>query len=165
MSPTLPILPLPRGVVLLPGLTLRIPVAGRSDVLSLLTSIAARSKTPRPDAAKVPIGCVPLKSPLLSLDGQRFIEAPSQSAKEPDHDSNIAPGSATREDLFAYGTVAKISGVHGPRPDNLTLVVEGLRRFEISTITQEKPFFEAEVRYLEAEGIQPSYAPPSSIRG
>ncbi|KAL8808546.1 MAG: hypothetical protein Q9182_000097 [Xanthomendoza sp. 2 TL-2023] len=156
-SPTLPILPLPRGVVLLPGVSLRIPVTGRSDVLYLLTSITARSKTPKPDATKVPIGCVPLKSPLLSPDGQRLIEGRTRSGsgKVLDHDSMVAPDSATRDDLFAYGTVAKISGVHGRRPDDWTLVVEGLRRFKIEAITQESPYFEAQVTYLGGEAVDP----------
>lgn len=156
-SQTLPILPLPRGVVLLPGITLRIPVAGRSDVLSLLTSVYTRSRTPKPDAATVPIGCVPLASPLLSSDGQQLLEGKRRRNQEQDDDNIDAPEKATSKDLFAYGTVAKISGVQGRRPDDLTLVVEGLRRFRIEDITQEKPFIEAKVTYVEQEGTSPEY--------
>ena len=148
---TLPILPLPKGYVLLPGVTLRIPVVGRSDVLALLTAIYSRSKSPRPDAASVPIGCVPLRSPLLSSDGQQLIGSKAESGQ--DHESHArAPEKASKEDLFAFGTVAKISGVQGRRLDEMTLVVEGLRRFRIAQVTKEKPFFEATVAYVEDDG-------------
>lgn len=152
-SQPLPILPLPKGIVLLPGVTLRIPVAGRSDVLALLTSIYSRSKTPRPDAAAVPIGCVPLSSPLLSSDGQQLIEGQDRPRQEQD-DDHWTPEDVTKEDLFAFGTVGKISGVHGRRLQEMTLVVEGLRRFRIDRVTKEKPFFEANVTYIERDGEQ-----------
>ncbi|KAL8895393.1 MAG: hypothetical protein Q9207_008192 [Kuettlingeria erythrocarpa] len=152
-SQKLPLLPLPTGIVLLPGITLRIPVAGRLDVLSLLTSIHARSKTPRPDATALPIGCVPLSSPLLSFDGQQLIEGQNWPRQDQDNDSPDTPGNATGKDLFAYGTVARISGVQGRRPDDLTLVVEGLRRFRIDQITKERPFLEANVTFLDPEAV------------
>lgn len=154
-SQTLPILPLPKGIVLLPGTTLRIPVAGRSNVLSLLTSIYTRSRTPKPDAAAVPIGCVPLTSPLLSSEGQQLIEGNPTPSQEQDDNNLDAPEDATSKDLFSYGTVARISGVQGRRPDDLTLVVEGLRRFRIDNVTKERPFFEANVTYIEEEGTSP----------
>ncbi|KAL8930960.1 MAG: hypothetical protein Q9208_000061 [Pyrenodesmia sp. 3 TL-2023] len=153
-SQKLSILPLPKGIVLLPGITLRIPVAGRSDVLSLLTSIYTRARTPRPDATAVPVGCVPLSSPLLSSDGQQLIEGEHQPRQGRDDGLDV-PGNTTAQDLFSYGTVAKISGVQGRRPDDLTLVVEGLRRFRINEITKERPYFEANVTYLEPEAVDP----------
>jgi ATP-dependent Lon protease len=51
-----------------------------------------------------------------------------------------------------YGTVARISGVQGRRADDLSLIVEGIRRFRIDRFTQMRPFFEAEVAYLDEEG-------------
>ena len=152
-SQTLPIIPLPKGVVLLPGVTLRIPVAGRSDILALLTSIYSRSKATRPDAAAVPIGCVPLRSPLLSPDGKQLIESKSPNGKDHDEDASARLEYENSNDLFGYGTVARISGVQGRRPDDLTLVVEGLRRFKIIDVTQERPFLEAAVTIFENEGI------------
>ena len=64
------------------------------------------------------------------------------------------PGDADHRDLFMYGTVAKISGVQGRRADDLSLIVEGIRRFRIDRFTQMRPYFEAEVAYLDDEGIQ-----------
>ncbi|KAL8731601.1 MAG: hypothetical protein Q9166_003289 [cf. Caloplaca sp. 2 TL-2023] len=152
-SHALPILPLPRGVVLLPGVTLRIPVAGRSDALALLTSIATRSRTPKSDAARVSIGCVPLNSPLLSSDGQQLLGDRTRPRTGLSDTSTVTPDSAMWKDLFSYGTVARISGVHGRRPDELTLVVEGLRRFRLGELTQENPYFEAVTTYLEDEAV------------
>ncbi|KAL8705078.1 MAG: hypothetical protein Q9201_001804 [Fulgogasparrea decipioides] len=150
-SQTLPIVSLPKGVVLLPGVTLRIPVAGRSDVFSLLTSIYSRSRNPKADAAALPVGCVPLNSPLLSSDGQQLLEGQHQPSQEQD-DEYSAPEDAVRDGLFRYGTVASISRVEGRRQDDFTLVVEGLRRFRIDRFTQEKPFFEASVSYIDRDG-------------
>lgn len=154
-SQTIPILPLPKGYVLLPGVTIRIPVAGRSDVLSLLTSIYTRSKTPKPDAASVPIGCVPLKSSLLGSEGQQLIESGNRSTPEQEDDGDDKSEEARKSDLFAYGTLARIAGVHGRRPADLTLEVEGLRRFRMNTVTQERPFFEAAVTYPEPDVVDP----------
>ncbi|KAI4218070.1 MAG: hypothetical protein L6R36_009138 [Xanthoria steineri] len=145
--PTLTILPLPRGVVLLPGVTLPIPF---SDALPVLRSIATRSKTPRPEASDVPIGCVPFKSPLLGDDGQQLIESQSSPSKGLDNDPN-APASSN--DLFTFGVVAKISGLYrGPR-NELTLTVYGLTRFRVDKITKERPYIEAAVTHLRDEAV------------
>lgn len=148
-SPTLTILPLPRGVVLLPGVTLRIPV---SDALPVLRSIATRSKTPKPEASDVPIGCVPLRSSLLSGDGQQLIEG--QSPPSPHHldKDDGQDGFVSRKDLFNYGVVAKISGLYKGRRNDLSLTVEGLSRFRIAKITKERPYVEAMVNHLQDEG-------------
>ena len=60
------------------------------------------------------------------------------------------PGKAEKEDLFLYGTMARVVGVHGTRSD-LALIVEGFQRFKINRIKQDRPFFEAKVTYLDEE--------------
>ncbi|KAL8882289.1 MAG: hypothetical protein Q9198_000688 [Flavoplaca austrocitrina] len=149
-SPTLTILPLPRGVVLLPGVTLRIPV---SDALPVLRSIATRSKTPKPEASDVPIGCVPFRSPLLNGDGQQLIQG--QSPPSPNHldKDNSQDGFVSRKDLFNYGVVAKISGLYKGRRNDLSLTVEGLSRFRIDKITKDRPYVEAIVTHLQDEAV------------
>ena len=62
-SAILPLLPLARDSVLLPGVTLRIPLMRRPDIQALLTSVYSRASPPKLDATAVPIGCVPLNSP------------------------------------------------------------------------------------------------------
>ena len=152
-SQTLPILPLPRGSVLLPGVSLRIPVSGRSDVLSLLSSIYTQARNPKPDATTVPIGCVPLTSSLLSPDGQQLIDNGDIHSEDRSQEGYVGAAYAGKKDLFNYGTVARISGVHGRRPHELTLIVDGIKRFKIDRITQEKPFFEAAVSFPDKDGI------------
>ena len=150
-SQSLALLPLPKGLVLLPGITLRVPVSNRTDVPALLSSVYSRAATPKPDATAISIGCVPLNSPLLSPDGINLIddvEHPSRRRLDP---YDINPGVADKKDLFQYGTVARISGVQGRRPDELALVVEGIRRFKINRITQKRPFFEADVTCPDEE--------------
>lgn len=150
-SQTLPLLPLGDNAVLLPGTTLRVPLAGRSDVPALLTSLYTRARSPRPDASTIPIGCVPLNSPLLNPDGRNLLVEQHGSLR--DERENLNPSDAGRGDLFAYGTVAKISGVQGRRTDEVALLLEGTRRFKIEKVTQEKPFFKAQVTYLNDEMI------------
>lgn len=140
----LPILPLPLGSVLLPGVTLHIPVIHRPDVPPLLSSVITKAKAPK--ATTISIGCVPLNSHLLSPQGQNLIEGAEERHQRP---TDLHPSEARKEDLFRYGTVAKISGVQGQRSDDLVLIVEGIRRFRINRITQRRPFFEAEVSYIE----------------
>ena len=151
-SQTLPILPLPKGSVLLPGVTLRIPVTNRTDIPALLSTVLARDRRPRPDANSISIGCVPINSPLLRSDGQQLLDDAASKSRRRINDENTKPGDADHRDLFMYGTVAKISGVQGRRADDLSLIVEGIRRFRIDRFTQMRPFFEAEVAYLDEEG-------------
>ena len=153
-SQTLPILPLPKGSVLLPGITLRIPVANRTDIPALLTSVFTKDKRARVDATAIYIGCVPINSPLLRSDGQQLLDDGNLKKTRQVHDKDTNPGDADHRDLFMYGTVAKISGVQGRRADDLSLIVEGIRRFRIDRFTQMRPYFEAEVVYLDEEGIQ-----------
>ena len=145
---TLPILPLPLGSVLLPGVTLHIPVIYRPDVPPLLSSVITKAKSPK--ATTISIGCVPLNSHLLNSHGQNLIEGGEERHQRP---NDIHPSEARKEDLFRYGTVAKISGVQGRRSDDLVLIVEGIRRFKINKLTQRRPFFEAEVTYIEDENV------------
>ena len=151
-SQTLPILPLPKGSVLLPGVTLRVPVANRADIPALLSTVFTRDRRPRPDASTISIGCVPINSPLLRSDGQRLLDDAEPKSRRPIDDEDANPGDADHRDLFMYGTVAKISGVQGRRAEDLSLIVEGIRRFRIDRFVQMRPFFEAEVAYLEEEG-------------
>lgn len=150
-SQRLVLLPLGDNAVLLPGTSLRVPVAGRSDIPAILTSVYTRAKLPRPDAASISIGCVPLKSPLLSGDGQNLIEGIEEQSQTQQGQEPIDPGDADKNDLFAYGTVARISGVQGRRTDDLALILEGTRRFKIERFTQTRPYFEARVTYLDEE--------------
>ncbi|OXV08472.1 hypothetical protein Egran_03760 [Elaphomyces granulatus] len=136
----LPIVPLPKDVVLLPGVTLRIPVSNRPDIANLLLNRTASLKRER-----VVFACVPLKSPYLSADGQQLLDDGASEALQDEEYEAIDAGQARKEDLFAYGTVAKMVGVQGRAHTEPYLVVEGIRRFEIVEILKERPFFEAEV--------------------
>ena len=150
-SKNLPLLPLAKDSVLLPGITMRVPVQSRPDIPALLSAVYTKASTPKPDTTTISIGCIPLNSPLLSPDGQNLLDDGEGSSRRRAGRSDINPGKAAKEDLFTYGTVAKISGVQGRRSE-LCLIVEGIRRFRVERITQEKPYFNAEVTYLDDDG-------------
>ncbi|GAB7355922.1 hypothetical protein MBLNU459_g6564t1 [Dothideomycetes sp. NU459] len=141
-SKMLPIVPLAPASVLLPGVTLRIPLQGRGDIAAILANIYSKAATPQPDAGSVTIGCVPLNSPYLSPDGKELLEDAARSDKQ---EYEMQPSQARESDLFRYGTLAKVSGVQGKRRGELALLVEGVSRFTLDTIVKEKPYFEAAV--------------------
>ena len=144
----LPVIPLAKDTVLLPGIVLRIPVSGnRADIPASLSNVYSRAaaKTPSQRLDNVNIACVPLNSPFLTPNGQRMISQDEKTSKPKEH-LDINPASATKDDLFGYGVAAKISVVEG------RLLVEGVARIRIEKITQERPFFEAEVTYEYDDG-------------
>lgn len=133
--------------MLLPGVTLSIPILNRPDIASILALVLARGHTPRSDATS--IGCVPLTSQLLNSEGQNLI----QGKNEPNgRRAEVSAGEARKEDLFRYGTVARISALQGGLSQDAVLVLEGVKRFRINKIKQRKPFFEAEVTYIDEQG-------------
>ncbi|QSZ30221.1 hypothetical protein DSL72_004743 [Monilinia vaccinii-corymbosi] len=161
MSPVktadLPIIPLAKGAVLLPGIILRIPVSGqRTDIPALLSGVYSRaaSTTPSQRLDNVHIACIPLNSPFLSQDGQKMITGDERTPR-PKEKLGTKPSSATKDDLFGYGVAAKISGVEGTtgRSGEFALLVEGVARIKLDRITQEKPFVEGEVTYLYDEDV------------
>jgi ATP-dependent Lon protease len=151
---TLPVIPLATDTVLLPGIVLRIPASGnRADIPALLSNVYSRAaaKTPSQRLDNVNIACVPLNSPFLTPNGQRMISQDERTSK-PKERLDINPASATKDDLFGYGVAAKISGVEGRGTGEFALLVEGVARIRIEKITQERPFFEAEVTYEHDDG-------------
>lgn len=154
-SKMLPIIPLAQTSVLLPGVTLRIPLQGRGDIAAILASIYSKASTPQPDASIVTVGCVPLNSPYLSPDGKELLE---DAAKSDRQDYEIQPSQAKEKDLFRYGTLAKVSGVQGRRKGELALLVEGVSRFTLDKVVREKPYIEANITTHEEEAIYESDA-------
>jgi|SRR5450432_773864 ATP-dependent Lon protease len=146
---TLPVIPLAKGTVLLPGIILRIPVASnRPDIPALLSHIYSRaaSKIPSQRLDNVHIACVPLNSHLLTRNGQKMIAVNEHKPTQKER-LDISPASAAKDDLFGFGTAAKISGVEGRGTGEFALLVEGVARVCVHKVTQERPFFEADVTY------------------
>ncbi|EXJ84391.1 lon protease like 2, peroxisomal [Capronia epimyces CBS 606.96] len=148
---TIPLIPLAKDSVLLPGITLRISVSNRADIPLLLSSAFQRATKARTGTAQLPVGCVPLNSPLLSPDGKQLLDSAEKESSRHSEDSDIGPGTARKENLFGYGTLAKIIGVQGSPNADPYLLVEGVQRFKIDRIRHEKPHFEAEVTFYEDE--------------
>ena len=154
-SITLPIIPLPQGLVLLPGITIRVPLLGRSDISALLAALFANAKRPRPDTSSISIGCVPINSPLLRSDGRQLVADGEDEEERRERRSEIEPVTPSKIDhrqLYMYGAVAKISGVQGRKQDDLALIVEGVRRLRIDRFVQMRPYFVAECAPLDDGG-------------
>jgi ATP-dependent Lon protease len=150
---TLPVIPLARGTVLLPGVIQRIPVSSnRPDIPALLAAVYTRAaaKAPNERIDAVPIACVPITSPFLGPDGQLLI----QNGEQVDESrwSDIEPSSAKKADLYKYGVAARITGIEGRGTAEFALRVEGTARIRVEKVTQERPNFEAVVKYCPDEG-------------
>ena len=120
---------------------------------AILAHIYSKSTTPRPEASSVAVGCVPLNSAYLSPDGKRLI----QDAEAKDKNTAAVqsdPSQARKPDLYRYGTLARVTGVQGRTPGELTLIVEGISRFKVEKITRERPYFEARVALHEDAVVQ-----------
>lgn len=150
---TLPLIPLPRGTVLLPGLAYRVTVnSSRPDLPALLAYVyeLAASKGPDGRIDSIPIACVPVSSPLVGPDGQLLIangEDPESARID-----LVNPGTAKKDDLFGFGVAAKIVGIDGRGSGEFALRVEGTCRIRVDAIVRERPFFEAKATYYEDEG-------------
>ena len=58
----------------------------------------------------------------------------------------------THEDLYNVGTIARIIKIARTGKDGFNIIVEGIARFSLDTITQVEPFFTAKVTALLDEG-------------
>lgn len=150
---TLPLIPLPRGSVLLPGLVQRVTVtSSRPDVPALLAHVYERAATKGPEGRidAVPIACVPLASPHVGPNGQLLIS----NGEEIDNSQleDVNPGNARRSDLYNFGVAARIIGIDGRGQGEFALRVEGTARVRLDSIIQERPFFEGTVTYFNDEG-------------
>ncbi|KAF4972645.1 hypothetical protein FSARC_793 [Fusarium sarcochroum] len=149
---TLPLIPLARGTILLPGLVQRIPVSSnRPDIAALLAHVYEQAATKGPDTRidSIPIACVPIGSPLIGENGQRLIGDAEDI--DPAEIENVLPGSAKKADLFAFGVSAKIIGIDGRGTGEFALRVEGTTRVRVDNFTRERPYFEAKVTYFHED--------------
>lgn len=151
----LPLLPLPKDAVLLPGSVLRIPAVDRPDILALLSHTFGAFATisqrlSRPDATSMVIGCVPLNPPHTTAAGSP--KRIRQTAREDGSGYEVFPDPARNRSLYHVGTAAKIRWFGGKGVEELALVVEGVRRFRVEGITQESPFLKAKVTYDDGHG-------------
>jgi ATP-dependent Lon protease len=147
---TIPLIPLPKGSVLLPGVTLRIPIATRPDIPNLLQAAFSQVASSR-RSSPLTVGCVPLKSPYLSHDGQQLLEGKREDDRRRKDQTEVDPGKASKDDLFRYGTVAKLIGVQGRSNSEPSLLVEGIQRFRIDEVSQRRPYLQAEVTLFDED--------------
>ena len=148
----IPLVPLPKGSVLLPGVSLRIPVSNRPDLANLLSSLADKPSSGNRDGNSVIFGCVPLSSPFLSKDGQNLLEDGNASDEGKEEYESIDAGQARTDDLFRFGTIGKVVGIQRRAFAEPFLLVQGIQRFTVKRVLKERPFFEAEVFYHEEKG-------------
>ena len=144
---TLQLIPLPYGVVLLPGIQTRISLTGRPDVARLLAHVYSKASTnSQHDHSGVTVGCVPLSSRYLSSDGKRLI---ADAADAPDELIAPDPVQARASEIFDYGVVGRVTDVRGRPPGEVQLVIEASNRFKIQEMIRDTPFLEARVAVYE----------------
>lgn len=148
----IPLVPLPKGSVLLPGVSLRIPVSNRPDLANLLSSLLEKTNSGKRDGSTVTFGCIPLSSPFLSPDGQHLLEDGRTPDDMKEEYEAIDAGQARKEDLFRYGTVGKVVGIQRRAFAEPFLLVQGQQRFTVKRVLKERPFIEADIILHEEKG-------------
>lgn len=151
-------MPLPKGQVLLPGISIRVSVVNRPDVAALLARLYSTTSTRNNDDTSVTVACLPLGSPYLAPDGKRLIAA-GEGEKDKQITEDVHPAIAREGDLFGLGCIARVSGVQqGRGQGGLSLIVEGLSRCRVEKIVKERPYFEALVTPIKDEEVNPGDA-------
>ncbi|KAF3942376.1 hypothetical protein ABW19_dt0203464 [Dactylella cylindrospora] len=168
----LPIIPLPAGHVLLPGVMKRIHVTDRPDVVALLRKVFGRSPEEFLSNAHNLVGCVPLKAPspfqfLRDKSDQRHVEGESESPLEREAfgvedlaeriiNAVIRPDTKipVPNDLFTHGVSAKVVGLEERTVGGMTILVEGQAVFKVLKFVQDNPYIEAEVEYAPVENAE-----------
>lgn len=110
------------------------------------------------------IGILPLRNTVLfpgvvipiTVGRDKSIEAVNEANKGDKLIGVIAQKSInveepTPEDLCEIGTVAKIVKLIKMPDGGTTVIIQGKRRFELQQITQEDPYFRADIKELEEE--------------
>lgn len=152
-SATLPIIPLPQGMVLLPGIVKSVPVSSdRPDIIALLSVVYTRAgaRTSKGRIDTVPIACVPQATglSLLGPNGVPLIEAGERDYSKENDDSNLL----SKRDLYHTGVAAKITGVQGRGTGDFSLLVEGVARVKVDKVYSTQPHFEGKVTYHQDQG-------------
>ena len=165
----IPLVPLEPGTIFLPGVNYLLSTSERPDVAALLSHIHGRVLSPISSkigsaSPAVLIGCIPLRSPHISKDGKRLITSGATTDVKYDDEGEasgkmeklksqiVDVNKAREQDLYGYGVLAKVLEVQGTRRGDMTILVEGLSRFEVKEVMQERPYFRAKVVVYEDEG-------------
>lgn len=146
---TYPIIPLPYETVPIPGRKLQIAAVQRPDIVAIIANFYNGSFSSKNKDATASVGCVPLRSPYLSADGQKLLEPANKSKKEPEVPDSM---NVKKEDLYNYGIMARIQSVEGSKSGEIKLVLECTTRFQLGSITQEKPYMQARCKVVKDEG-------------
>lgn len=140
---TIPLIALPKDLVLLPGVTLRIPIANRPEIPLLLQSALSQTSLSR-KGSPLTVGCVPLRSTYLGDDGQPLLENKPDNIRGKNQPFDVDPSNAAKADLFRYGTTAKLLGVQARLNSEPCLIVEGLQRFRVDQVIRGESYLQAD---------------------
>ncbi len=80
--------------------------------------------------------------------GNRIIGVVAQSIQQKDE--------PTADDLYHFGTVAYIIKMITLPDGNITIIIQGKKRFEIQQVTQDEPFMTASVRQIDDSFANPT---------
>lgn len=146
----LPIIALPFGTVPICGRKLQIAGSSRQDIVAIIANFYNGALSNKSKEFSTSIGCVPLRSPYLSADGQKLIESPGP---KDERDTQLPdPANVKREDLFNYGVVAKIQGIEGGKTGDIKLILDCTTRFKLGKFVSEGPYIEARCEIHKDEG-------------
>jgi ATP-dependent Lon protease len=134
--------------VLLPSVVTKVTVRGREG--STLTRKIQAWQDKRQDAY---IGCVPLINPITPNDNNQLLEnGPIEPSTAPQMPLPIQQPSGDRahltDNMYKFGCLAKVLRVERVGFGGYAIFAEGVSRFKIQTVLQEKPHMVAKVEHF-----------------
>lgn len=134
--------------VLLPSVVTKVTVRGREG--STLTRKIQAWQDKRQEAY---IGCVPLINPITPNDNNQLLEiGPIEPSTAPQMPLPIQQPSGERahliDNMYKFGCLAKVLRVERVGFGGYAIFAEGVSRFKIRTVLQEKPHMVAKVEHF-----------------
>lgn len=139
--------------VLLPSVVTKVTIRGREA--STLTRKLQAWQDKRQEAY---VGCTPLKTPTTnSSDSQAVDDSPSEPSTAPQmpmpsSSSNpVSNGRNLADDLYSFGCLGRVIRVERVGFGGYAIFLEGLARFRVEQILQERPHVLAKVKHFAEE--------------
>ncbi|KAK9236002.1 Lon protease C-terminal proteolytic domain-containing protein [Lipomyces kononenkoae] len=162
---SLPLFFLPHTTVLLPGVVLALATS-RPDNAALVAKLyKAANATGVGDRINSLVGCVSLRLSVDESDAGGDITAVDDRLAEQPSNSSAVVKAKNHDDqsFYDYGCMARIIRLDRTVSGGLQVVMEGLSRFHIAGITQQTPYYIAEVEHFKETPLDSSDIPTYTV--
>ncbi|KAK9370539.1 Lon protease C-terminal proteolytic domain-containing protein [Lipomyces kononenkoae] len=160
---SLPLFFLPHTTVLLPGVVLALAVS-RPDNAALVAKLSkAANAAGVGDRLNILVGCVSLRSSVDESDASGDLPALERQTEANNSSAVVKAKNHDDRSFYEYGCMARIIRLDRTVTGGLQVVLEGLSRFHITGITQQMPYYIAEVEHFKETSLDASDIPTYTV--